>query len=485
MNSRIMAKDWSLVLVCGVLGCQSDPVQTPEGSESSSSSGAAEITGTTATPDTTGTTEQADGEGTSSSGATGASTTGDDDSTTAPPPDMGVDPNDQIPPPDAEGCPAIYAQDLLPTFEITVDPAIWEVLMWEWNNGAANQDLGLDYNPYHPLVEFRYEDVVITDAQIRLRGNPDFWTPLPGDKMQFQIGFHVDDPNGHFWGLRRLALDAATFNRHMLRDRLSLRFMRSVGVRAACANNARLVVNGEYYGIFTNLEKLDEVFLERTMEDPSGDLWERGGWELESGAGDLARRALLQDANTIAELDAILDVEQALLTYATEAVIPDSDGAWAGGLNYFFYDDPKRGKFMLLPWDLDNTFERFSDPPDGPYPVNPDPVVWEKPTTWGRPWYDLALTDPVWFDHYIDTIDQVLHTGYEPAQMLAWVDEMSAQIEDAVITDMNKPYSNTTYYNRLDDLREFIPGRYAFVDQWLVCWQSGGVADAEGYCVPP
>jgi hypothetical protein len=477
---------WALLVACStLLACPSDPTQTPDGSEVGS-----ESMGTTMGGGTTGATEGVDGDGTASTGDTGGTTEPSDttDATTTTMPDMGVDPNDQIPPPDEEGCHAIYAQDLLPTFEVTIAPEHWELLMWEWNNGMANEAADLEYNPYHPLEEFRYGDVVIHDAHIRLKGNPEFWEPLPLDKMQFQIGFHVEDPDGRFWGLKRLGLDAATFNRHMLRDRLSLRFMRDVGIVAPCANNARLMVNGEYYGVFTNIEKLDEVFLERTMEDPSGALWQRTNWEHESGSDDETRLELLRDMDEpeeLAELEQLMDIEQALLTYAAEAVIPDSDGAWAGGLNFFLYDDPTRGKFMLLPWDLDNTFERFEDEPDGAYPVNPDPVVWEKANTHGRPWYDIALQDPAYFDYYIDTIDQILHEGYEPTKMLGWIDEMSAQIEEAVITDMNKPYPNTTYYNRLEDLREYVQVRYDFVDGWLVCWQTGGTADPEGYCVPP
>lgn len=473
-SSRLIVPAACLVM----LGCPSDPPPSPEGGTGTGTDTgpSSEGTGTTAAPMET----SADGTGTSTGAASedsgSSESTGD-----------GYDPNEDIPPYDEEGCHDIYAQDNLPTFEIEVHPLIWDQLMWEWDNGAANEEAGIDPKPYHSLIEFRYGDIVIDDAAIRLKGNPTFWDPLPGDKMQFQIGFHTQDPDGRFLGIKRLSLDAATFNRHLLRDRLSLRFMREVGVRAPCANNARLVVNGEYYGIFTNVEKLDEVFLERTMEDPTGDLWKRASWELktnEKTATDV-RLDAMRDATTFAELDQYLDVQQALLTYATEAVIPNSDGSWAGGLNFYLYDDPKRGKFMLLPWDLDNTFERFNDPPDGDYPINPDPVTWEKRTTHGRPFYDLILTDPASFDFYIDTIDQALHTGYDTTQMLAWIDEMSAQIEQAVLDDMNKPYSNDLYYNRLDDLREYVQGRYIWVDDWLVCWQTGGVNDGTGQCVPP
>ncbi|MCX4245313.1 CotH kinase family protein [Paraliomyxa miuraensis] len=477
MTMRI-GNRWRWVLLCGgVIACTNESPSGSDGTEDTTTMDA--TTGSTSTESGDATTSSA--EVSTSTDDSGSSGSGESSSSTGEP----HDPNEDIPPLDEEGCHGLYAQDIMPTFELTIHPTIWEQLEWEWNNGPANEDAGVETAPYHSLQEFRYGDIVITDASIRLRGNPTWWTPLPGDKMQFQIGFHTQDPEGRFLGLRRLALDAATFNRHMLRDRLALAVMRRVGIRAPCANHARVNVNGEYYGLFTNIEKLDEEFLERTMEDPTGDLWKRANWQLKTNedTASLYRLNELRNAVDVTTLDYFFDIEQALRVYAAEAVIPDSDGAWAGGLNWYLYDDPHRGKFMLLPWDKDNTFERFDDEPDGDYPLNPDPFTWEKPTTHGRKFYDLALTDPANFALYIDIVDEVLHQGYDPDQMLAWIDEWSAQIEQAVLDDVNKPYSNNLYYNRLEDLREYVPQRYDFVDQWLACWQQGGVDDGTGHCV--
>jgi hypothetical protein len=393
------------------------------------------------------------------------------------------DPNEQIPPPDQEGCHAIYAQDLLPTFELTISEQVWNQLVWEWNHGAEQDDKGLDPDPYHPLDEFRYGDVVITDAMIRLRGNPDFWNH--DDKLQFQIGFAENDDDGHFLGLRRIAFDAATFNRHMLRDRLALSIMRDMGIIAPCANNARLNINGEYYGIFTNLEKIDEVFLQRTFDDPSGDLWKRQSWELETNKDDEddTRLAALKGANTVDELEDYLDVEQALEMYAAEAILPDSDGPWSGGLNFYLYDDPDSGKFVLLPWDLDNCFERFSG--KNGYPQNPDPVVWEKPTTHGRVWYELALQDPDWFWYYIDAIEDQFDDAYDVDDLHDRIDVWTEQIQESVFEDTHKPYSNNLYLKKVEELEDYVKNHADFLEDWLDCWDDGGVPNVDGYCELP
>jgi len=430
-----------------------------------------------------------------SADSTGAADTGDPEDTDESPdppgelPDMGTtpNPNEQIPPPDAEGCHAIYAQDILPTFELEITEVVWERLMFEWNNGSALEEMGINPKKHHPLKEFRYGEVAIHNAEIRLRGNPSYWETTPGDKMQFQIGFHRNDPDGNFWGIKRILFDAATYNRHMLRDRLSLTIMRDVGLPAPCANSARVVVNGEYYGLFTNIEKVDEVFLERVFDDPTGDLFKRAGWDLKTNrdTSNKDRAKLLRDVESLEELDALLHVEDALRVYATEAIIPNSDGGWAGGLNFYFYDDPLTGKFVLIPWDLDNTFERFNHEPDGEYPTNPDPIVWEKWKTRGRPWYDLALQKPEWHASYIQQIDEIVHTGYDTAKLHGHIDAYTAQIKESVLEDYNKPFSNEKYLTKVEELYGFVEGRYAFIEDWLVCWQNGGVADAEGYCVAP
>jgi CotH kinase protein len=399
------------------------------------------------------------------------------------PPEGPGDPNDQIPPPDEEGCHAIYAQDHLPTFELTMDEDTWDDLEWEWKNGSKQKKKGLVTDPYHSLDEFRYGDIVITNAEIRLRGNATHWDE--DDKLQFHIAFDRVDKQGRFLGLEVVALDAATANRHMLRDRLALSIMRDMGVIATCANNARVVINGEYYGIFTNLEKLDKVFLERAFEDPSGDLWQRHDWDLETNkkSANDDRIDALKDADSIEELETYLDVEQALTVYAAEAIMPDSDGGWAGGLNFFFYDDPLSGKFKLLPWDLDSTFDRFDDGENGEYPDNPDPVVWsKKERNHGRPWYDLAIEDEDWFWVYIDTIKTQFEAAYDVAVLHEKIDTWTDQIKESVLEDDNKPWSNNQYLDEVEDLKAFVEARHDWMVEWLECWEEGGEPDKKGYC---
>lgn len=472
---------WFLLLVCGASpACVVPPgaVADAQGS-SDSGSDSGPIAGS----------EGSDSRSESDTGAdsdTGATT---DPPPDVPPIDLGApisdDPNEQLPPLDEDGCPGIYAQDLLPTFELTMEPEVWDQLEWEWENGLDQEDMGEDHNPYHPLTEFRYENVVITDAEIRLRGNTTYWDPE--NKMQFQVGFHRNDDDGLFLGQRRLAFDAASANKHMLRDRLGLAVMRDMGIIAPCANNARLVINGEYYGLFTSIEKIDERFLERNFDDPTGDLFDRHNWELKTNkkTSNDDRIDALRDAESVEELETYLDLQQALQVFAGEAIIPHGDGMWAGGLNFFLYDDPLRGKFVLLPWDLDGTFERFNDPPDGDFPINPDPVVWEKSNTHGRPLYEVMLEDEELFAYYIDSLAQQFESAYQIDELHSRIDTWTAQIKESVFEVPDNWFDNEEYLDEVQDLHDYVQARHDFMVEWLSCWQNGGSADEDGYCELP
>ena len=94
-------------------------------------------------------------------------------------------------------------------------------------------------------------------------------------------------------------------------------------------------------------------------------------------------------------------------------------------------------------------------------------------------------TDPEWFAYYIMAIEAQTYSSYQPAVLHEKIDTWTAQIEQSVLEDVNKPYPNTTYYNKVEELHEYVQQRYEFLDQWLACWQMGGTPDAEGYCVAP
>ena len=440
----------------------------PEDPSPTTSGGPGTSDDTTTSGTTTTTTGSATTSGATTTSTTSTTTTGGGSETTTG--TSSGEPEDVWEP---EGCPSIYSQHLLPTFELEISSDVWKALKEEWQIADDNNI------EKHPLKSFTYGDTVITTASIRLRGNSSHW-PTQG-KMQFEIEFNTFDDDGRFQGLKHLLFDCAEYNRSYLRDRLALSILRDAGVAAPCANNARLEVNGEYYGLFTSIEKVDSEFLERHFEFPRGNLYKRGGpkdWRRKNNEedGDESDIEALKDASDLEELLAVMNLEQAILEWATEAVITDRDGAWGGGLNLYVYNDPLTG-FNVIPWDLDDSFTRVE--PDI------DPVTWKKePEVFhGRPYYDIALDDPEWFDAYIDAIDHVLETAYQVDVLQQRIDDWSAQIAEAAADDPGRPFTLSQHLDKVQEKREFVATRAAFLKEWLQCWKDGG-ENNNGVCKP-
>lgn len=446
-----------LALLVPASGCS--PADTASSSDTTTS------TSTTTTSNSMSSGGGGGGGGTTTSSDTTTSTT---TSTTTGTPQPPVYP---------KPCNAIYSQDILPTFELTIHQDTWDQLYQEWLHGHENELAGIDPNPEHPLDVFKYENEVITNASIRLRGNTIWW--LDEAKMQFEIEFDTYDSSGRFRGLRRIDFDAAASNVSFLRDRLGLAMLRDAGLAAPCANNARIVVNGVYYGLFTSLEKIDKSFLSRNYPDNDGDLWKRVGWELETNKNSATpdRLDALKASQSVADMEAYLDMEEATLEWATEAVMPDNDGAWAGGYNFYLYDDPTGGKFLIIPYDLDSTFTRV--------PFDADPVTYLKPMDHGRPWYDLMVGDPVWLAKYKAKIPWVLENAYDVDVLQSRIDAWSAQIFTAVEQDVNKPFTTEAHLEKVQEKRQYVAERAAFVKNWI-CYDQGGTdVDGDGNCDPP
>jgi hypothetical protein len=356
-------------------------------------------------------------------------------------------------------CHPLYHEDVFPTFEIEIAPSEWAKLQGEFRSALQREAAGLPIKPEHPLLAFRHDGEEVTTATIRLRGNHRLWEGN-GDKMQFQISFNSQVEGGRFRGLRKIVLDSPYYDRSYLRDRVALAYLRDLGVPAPCANHARLVVNGEYYGLYASIEKINKDFLRRSFERYGGNLYKKGR-ELKTNEsiGDTSRRDELWRTRDVAGIEALVDMDQALLMWASEAVIPQADGYWVGGWNFYLYDHPDRG-FLFLPWDIDLAFDNL--------PATVDPVTHRKttPNFSGRPHYEAVMKDPTWRARYVEKIAEALES-YDPARLQARIDAWAAQIAEAAADDPHRPFTYEQHRAAVSRMRAYVADRADFLARWL------------------
>lgn len=304
-------------------------------------------------------------------------------------------------------CADVYAQDLLPTFELEMTDAVWS---------ALHQDFAAGEKVYRPAV-FRYGDEEYADVMVRYRGN----NSRCGAKIQLAIAFNKIDEDGRFHGLRRLNLDHGGCK--LLNERLSLEFMRDLGIPAACANHARLVVNGEYYGLFTNIEHVNKDFLKRNFAAHDGNLY-KSGRELKTNEEDDPDTSRLDDfwaATDIEAVSVMADLDQAVREWAAEAMMPAVDNYVLHGWNYYLYDHPTRG-FLFLPTDQDQSMGGSSS-----WQLDPLGMVRADPAV-------FVLQDPRWRAAYLDALVHA-DAAYDPARLEARIRTMWAQILPSAAAD--------------------------------------------------
>lgn len=360
-------------------------------------------------------------------------------------------------------CADIYSQDFIPTFEIEIEPQHWDQLVAWYKLGPD----AVDENPetYVPLVSFRYGQEVITDAMIRLRGNPFHWWPDP--KMQFNISFKQVREKGRFHGLRKINLDVAHNDLTLFHDRLGSSIFHDMGLPAPCVNHARLVINGEFFGLYVNIEHVDQEFLRRNFGPYAGGnlykskphfLFEKKTNESDPDWSDIEE---FQNPDlTLEQLVDLLDMDEALLEWAAEAVVPHLDGYFVGGSNYQLYNHPMRG-FVFIPWDLDYVFE-IGDPMS-------DPIAFECAWGRGKPLHMVvALADPEMRDAYLDALDEALD-HFDPDLLSSRIEFYAEQVRDALEVDPNLEYSLEEHYEAVELLHEFLKDRRSFLEGWMPC----------------
>jgi len=377
-------------------------------------------------------------------------------------------------------CADVFSDDLFPTYQIQIAPAEWDALLNDFYTMQQNVAAKQDYHPYHALAEFRYGDEVITNGLIRLKGWSSWWQAIPDNppKLQFVIAFNEIDPNGRFHGLRKIELDMPRIDQTYLRQRLSLAYLRALGLPAQCANSARLFINGAYYGLYTNMERPDKAFLQRLFPGADrGELWE-SGVKLEIDEENMSlphpRLQAFWAAKTTDAIAAIVDMDEALLEWAGESMLGDADGYWLGHFNFFLYDHPNRG-WLWLPHDLDADIN-WLDPKIDPL------YYWGGDPSWAPPWqqYAAVIKDPVWLDRYVAALRRA-NDAWAAAQLPEMLDRFAAQVRDAAAADPTRPFPFSQHLAEVAYLRQSLITRLDSVRAWLDCRASPGTAvDADG-----
>jgi hypothetical protein len=297
---------------------------------------------------------------------------------------------------------------------------------------------------------FRWRDVIVENVSVRFKGNSSS-NPKQTHKRSFLVKFDGSDKDRRFFGLRQVSFDNGVQFGSLFSEPIITEILRDHGVPAHRCNYARLYVNKEYKGVYVNVERIDESFVEHHLPDPKGALFkvdEGGpGCNLQYLGDDpppylktfaAKNKAAKKEHARLVEFIKLInktDPKEFAKTLESKMEVDDflrvtAVMLFAGAFdqltgwnphNYFLYHDAKRDRWRYLPWDLD---VGFCETTFGRIKVLDDwHAAWPVPRTGApNPLLERIVADPVLLGRYRKEARKVLDKSFEPDRLCKLID---------------------------------------------------------------
>lgn len=342
--------------------------------------------------------------------------------------------------------------------------------------GLPEYHLTMDEGYLQEMLEDPYSDIWYpahivcpngeSDCMVKIRGNtsPEF--------PKKSLAINLDDTE--VLGRTRLNLNAQFRDLSQMRNGLGMLLTRLMGYPSPLTRHALLFVNGEYWGVYLEIERVDGDFLARNGYSPgplfkATDHTARFGW-LPSGVSQffgyrpmsdsevyLPELLRLIDGVLIGGSFADLDIDMFLAYYAVVLGIVDNDG---GSMNFYLHRGSD-GTWRIFPWDRDSSFGSEWGGQYNPELYRCTALLHLQRTAL----YCLLLQDDMLlqqFDQYLLQISDLM-----AGEMLDAVDSIYMEIRDFVYMDSHKQGTNDDFDQAYLELREFLLQRSSFIQDSL------------------
>lgn len=238
----------------------------------------------------------------------------------------------------------------------------------------------------NPLEETYYAvDVTIngetlSNVALRTKGKNTLTSVASSDsdRYSFKIDFDYFNDGENYYGLKKLNLNNNYGDASYMREYISYRIMGEMGIPVPATSYTYITINGEEWGLYLAVEPIDEVFLERTFGDSTGDLYKPDGTgaDLVYRGDDMSEYPGLvlktneetSDGSAILNLmkalesgeglEDVLDVDELLRYLAANVALANYD-SYLGNTTHNYYLYEQDGRFTIVPWDYNYSFGGF------------------------------------------------------------------------------------------------------------------------------
>ncbi len=271
----------------------------------------------------------------------------------------------------------VFKDNEVPRIDILINPDSLALIYTELE----------DIYEYHAIFIFHNSLIpheTIHNIGFRLRGG----TSLFSQKKSFKVSFNTWIAGQKYDNLEKLNLNGEHNDPGIIRSKLCWNLFKRFGVPAPRASHTQVYINGSYYGLYVNVEHIDDQFVKSRFGDNNGNLYkclypadlqylgsnpnlyklESGGrrvYELKTNntADDYSDLAHFIDVlNNCAsdslqlKLDQVFNVQSYLKYLVIEFMTGHWDGYSYNNNNYYLYHNLASNKFEFIPYDTDNTY---------------------------------------------------------------------------------------------------------------------------------
>ncbi|HTN74906.1 MAG TPA: CotH kinase family protein, partial [Pirellulaceae bacterium] len=252
-----------------------------------------------------------------------------------------------------------------------------------------NEDWETELETFHN-TDIEVPATVLVDGQkyplvgVHFRGMSSYGMVPRGSKRSFNLSFDMVDEKQRLYGYKTLNLLNANGDPSYLSSVLYSQIARNY-IAAPKANFVKVVVNGESWGVYVNVQQFDKIFVSENYKSAKGTRWKVPGspggnagldyigdniadykrrYEMKSNDNDDAWQALIKLCRTLKEtppdqleaaLKPMLDIDGVLWFLALDNGLINSDGYWVRASDYSIFLDDK-GIFHVIPHDMNEAF---------------------------------------------------------------------------------------------------------------------------------
>jgi CotH kinase protein/Secretion system C-terminal sorting domain len=254
-------------------------------------------------------------------------------------------------------------------------------LTWLYNNVMYDANIQADFIFFDGV-----KSDTVKNVGFRLRGN----TSRQSKKKSFKIKFNAYTKGVKYQGVKELNLNGNHNDPTMVREKLFYDIWNRFGLPQRRVSFVNVYLNGSLYGLYTNVEELDDSWLKRIYPIDTGNLYKctypanlayindnatsykalkngtaTGGrvYDLKTNEttddySNLVKliRTLNQTGVSDAQVYSVLNVNDFLKALAVEVTCGHWDDYAYNKNNFFLYDNPSKNTFDFISYDADNTF---------------------------------------------------------------------------------------------------------------------------------